>query len=275
MLSPSKKRESLAGKLLLSAALVTVSLAYGWWQRQTAAGPNVAMAAIPMPPLPKKFISARKRLAAAWPTMGTALMTPEIPGAAATAKPRTSSLPSHFAPNAQKSTSIAMAAPHKQSPAVKSAAPVAQPQQSDVLPGLTPSVPLTGQAALAMDLPTEEFSPPLPLVTGIPAPGATPPLPAGTHLVDGDYLSDKYQFEWGDLVVKISIHGGQITGVQILRYPDHRSQSLYLSQMAGPPLESEVIKNQKAHVDAVSSATDTSYAFQDAVANAIMKATRG
>ncbi len=126
-----------------------------------------------------------------------------------------------------------------------------------------------------MDLPTEEASPPLRLVTGTPPAGASPPIPAGTHLKDGDYLSDKRQFEWGDLRVKISIHGGQITGVQIVQYPDHRSQSLYLSQMAGPLLESEVIKAQQSQVDAVSSATDTSYAFQDAVANAIMKAARG
>lgn len=91
---------------------------------------------------------------------------------------------------------------------------------------------------------------------------------------DGNYLSDKHQFEWGDFRVKISIHDGQITGVQIVEYPDHRSQSLYLSQMAGPVLENELIKAQQSEVDAVSSATDTSYAFQDAVANAIMKATR-
>jgi uncharacterized protein with FMN-binding domain len=126
-----------------------------------------------------------------------------------------------------------------------------------------------------MDLPTEDVSPPLPLVTGTPPLGVTPTIPAGTHLEDGDYLSDRHRFEWGDLRVKIAIHGGQITGVQIVQYPDHRSQSLYLSQMAGPLLASEVIKAQKAQVDAVSSATDTSYAFQDAVANAIMKATRG
>ncbi len=126
-----------------------------------------------------------------------------------------------------------------------------------------------------MDLPTENVSPPLPLVTGTPPAGARPPIPADTYLKDGDYLSDKHQLEWGDLRVKITIHGGQITGIQIVQYPDHRSQSLYLSQMAGPLLESEVIKNQTAQVDAVSSATDTSYAFQDAVADAIMKATRG
>ena len=100
------------------------------------------------------------------------------------------------------------------------------------------------------------------------------PASAGTHLLDGDYVSDRHQLEWGDLRVKISVHGGQITGVQILQYPDHRSHSLDLSLMAGPTLESEVIKTQHAQVDAVSSATDTSDAFQDTIADAIVKAAR-
>jgi uncharacterized protein with FMN-binding domain len=66
-----------------------------------------------------------------------------------------------------------------------------------------------------------------------------------------------------------------ITGVQMLDFPDHRSQSLYLSQMALPILESEVIKSQKPQVDTVSSATDTSYTFQDAIAEAVASAVRG
>lgn len=125
-----------------------------------------------------------------------------------------------------------------------------------------------------MYLPTDGASPPLAMVTGTPEPGISSAAPAGAHLQDGDYVSDRQQLAWGDLRVRISIHGSLITAVQILQYPDHRSQSLYLSEMAGPILASEVIKNQKAQVDAVSSATDTSYAFQDTVANAIMKATR-
>ena len=100
------------------------------------------------------------------------------------------------------------------------------------------------------------------------------PIPAGVHLEDGDYLSDTEQYEWGDLQVKISVHGGQITGVQIVRYPDHRAESLQISQMASPLLDSEVIKTQQAKVDVVSSATDTSYVFRAAIASAIVKASR-
>lgn len=126
-----------------------------------------------------------------------------------------------------------------------------------------------------MYLPTEGASPALALITGSPEPGAIASIPAGTHLEDGDYVSSKHGLMWGELRVRISVHGGQITGVQALEFPDHRSQSLYLSQMALPILGSEVIKSQKSQVDVVSSATDTSYTFQDAVADAIIKATRG
>jgi uncharacterized protein with FMN-binding domain len=44
--------------------------------------------------------------------------------------------------------------------------------------------------------------------------------------------------------------------------------------MGSPILGSEVIKTQQAKVDIVSSATDTSYVFRDAIASAIGKASR-
>lgn len=149
--------------------------------------------------------------------------------------------------------------------------PAAQSQQDVSLPA--PAAPLTALAALQMYQPPPPQAP-LPLVTGTPAPGAAPPIPPGAHLQDGDYLSDMQQFEWGDLQVKISVHDGQIMRVQIVQYPDHRAESLDISRMASPLLDSEVIKTQQSQVDVVSSATDTSYVYRDAIANAIMKATR-
>jgi uncharacterized protein with FMN-binding domain len=115
----------------------------------------------------------------------------------------------------------------------------------------------------------------LPPVSGVPDPGAVPAIPAGgTRLEDGDYTSDRVQFEWGDLRVRIVVTGGKITTVQIMSYPDHRSQSLYLIQLADPFLTKEVIKTQQSNVHTVSTATNTSVAFREAVAGAIVKATR-
>jgi uncharacterized protein with FMN-binding domain len=112
------------------------------------------------------------------------------------------------------------------------------------------------------------------LVSGLPEPGAAAPIPPGTHLVDGDYLSTVEQYEWGDLQVKITVQGGQIRGAELVLYPDHRTESLDISKMAAPILNSEVIKTQAAKVDVVSSATDTSHAYRDAIASVLTKAAR-
>ena len=257
MLKPHGTHESLAGKLLLSSALVAVSLAYGWWQRENAPHPHIAMTArVPQAPAPQASVPA--------PTPSVA--TSAAPTPATAPAPDTSvaaALPRSAAPTAPKSTAVAPPQVSTPAPAV----PEAPPQQAAAITLSAPAQPLP-------TVPSNDVSPPLPAATGTPAPGVVPAIPAGTHLLDGDFVSDRHQLEWGDLRVKISVHGGLITGVQILQYPDHRSHSLDLSEMAGPILESEVIKTQHAQVDAVSSATDTSYAFQDVIADVLIKATR-
>lgn len=256
MLSPGKKRESLAGKLLLSSALVAVSLAYGWWQRHDVQRPSLAMA--PPPLAPKKLASIP-------------------PGPAIEPSAQSQPATSHADAGAEP-TSTQAAAPPKPSAAAKSVRQaIAPPVVSSVPPqnadAVSPSpVP---QALPQIATPTGDAAPPLFLVTGTPGPAAKSPAPAGAHLEDGDYVSSRHILMWGEIRVKIFVRGGLITGVQTTEFPDHRSQSLYLSQLAIPKLESEVIANQTAQVDTVSSATDTSYVFQDAVADAIIKATRG
>jgi uncharacterized protein with FMN-binding domain len=257
MLKPHGTHESLAGKLLLSSALVAVSLAYGWWQRENTPRPHIAMMA-PVPEAPAPQASAP----APTPSV-TASAAPASPAAAAAPDTSVATLPRSAASAAPKS--IAVTPPRANMP--KPSAPQAPPQREAAITLLPPASPLP-------TVPSNDVSPPLPAATGTPASGVMPAIPAGTHLLDGDFVSDRHQLEWGDLRVKISVHGGLIAGVQILQYPDHRSHSLDLSEMAGPILESEVIKTQHAQVDAVSSATDTSYAFQDVIADVLIKATR-
>jgi uncharacterized protein with FMN-binding domain len=277
MLSQAKEHESLTGKLLLSTALVAVTVGYGWWQhnqmsRQQAAA--IAAMQVRAAPVPAQPQAQSQAMAAAPPQTATspadvAATQKGSPGESVTSARADSSLP------AAKSAQLAMAAPS--APAAL-AAPAATPGETVLLPATPPSpippLALTGMDAIRAFIPTEGISPPLPPVTGSPDPGALPPIPAGTHLEDGDYESDKVTFEWGDLRTRIVVTGGKITTVQIMSYPDHRSQSLYLIQLADPILTSEVIKSQQSKVDVVSSATNTSIAFQDSVAGAIIKATR-
>jgi uncharacterized protein with FMN-binding domain len=225
---PGRQRENLAGRLLLSSALVAVSLAYAWWQRPDAAAAHMVAAQALQSPATLPLVRASSS-----------------PAVTARSKP-----------------------PHAEPSVPESLAATAQHEMR-----LPAPAPLSALASLRMYQPPPVQTP-LPLVTGTPSPGAAAPIPAGTHLEDGDYLSDTQVYEWGDLQVKISVHGGQITGVQLTQYPDHRVESLQISQMASPLLDSEVIKTQQSKVDIVSSATDTSYVFRDAIASAIKKATR-
>lgn len=241
MLSPRNKTESLAGKLLLSSALVAVSLAYGWWQTPIAHGPAMAMAPMPLPPSPNKIV----------PVPPSEVATPSVTEDAGAG---TKDVRSRVVP--PKS----LAGPQTIAPSAAQAAP--EPQQN--------AESLSPPSALAPQQAAESVSPPPPVAAGEPAPS----VPAGLHLTDGDFISDRHGLMWGDVRVKVSIQDGRITAVEALEFPDHRAQSAYLSQLALPILESEVIKSQKAQVDVVSSATDTSYTFQDAVADAIAKATR-
>jgi uncharacterized protein with FMN-binding domain len=227
---PGRKHENLAARLLLSSALVALSVGYAWWHRHNEAAPHIVAAQVPHSPATH-------------------------PSAHATAKPAMI-IPAMTARSARAEPPVP--------------APLAAAQSEVRLPAPTP---VSALASLRMYQPPPVQTP-LPLVTGTPSPGATAPIPAGTHLEDGDYLSDTQQYEWGDLQVKISVHGGQITGVQMVQYPDHRAESLQISQMASPLLDSEVIKTQQAKVDVVSSATDTSYVFRNAIASAIKKASR-
>ena len=259
MLKPHGTHESLAGKLLLSSALVAVSLAYGWWERENTPRPHIAMTApMPQAPAPQAPAPTPSITASAAPAPATA----PAPETSIAALPPNASK-SAAAPTAPKSTAVAPLQANTPAPA----APQSPPQQEAAITLSPPAQPLP-------TVPSNDVSPPLPAAMGVPAPGVVPAIPAGTHLLDGDFVSDRHQLEWGDLRVRISVHGGLITGVQILQYPDHRSHSLDLSEMAGPILESEVIKTQHAQVDAVSSATDTSYAFQDVIADVLIKATR-
>jgi uncharacterized protein with FMN-binding domain len=112
----------------------------------------------------------------------------------------------------------------------------------------------------------------VPLLAGA-AMAAGVAMPPGTHLQDGDFVSEPYTFEWGTLQLKLTIHDGAITDAQAVQMPAHRSRSVELSEYSKPILLSEAIKSQKAAVNIVSSATLTSLAFQTAMASALAKAT--
>lgn len=126
-------------------------------------------------------------------------------------------------------------------------------------------------------IPTPTLTPtpaPTPAPTPKPAPQPNPapaPKPAG-QFKDGQYTGNSADAYYGNVQVQATISGGRLTGVQFLDYPQDRRQSQQISSYALPRLTQEAIAAQSANVDIVSSATQTSLAFQQSLASALAQA---
>lgn len=93
-----------------------------------------------------------------------------------------------------------------------------------------------------------------------------------TTYKDGKYVGDVTDALYGNIQVRATIQGGKITDVQFLQYPNDRSNSIWINQQAMPYLKQEAIKAQNSHVDIISGATDTSFAFIQSLSSALARA---
>jgi uncharacterized protein with FMN-binding domain len=99
-------------------------------------------------------------------------------------------------------------------------------------------------------------------------------MPAGSHVEDGEYVSQEWESGYGTIKIKVRIRNGAFTGLDYLLVPDERERSRELSHMSKPLLIHEMIHEQKAKVDVITTATYTSWAFQDALTDVVLQATR-
>lgn len=89
---------------------------------------------------------------------------------------------------------------------------------------------------------------------------------------DGTYIGSVADAYYGNVQVEAVVSGGRISDVKFLQYPSDRSTSRFINGQAMPILASEAVQSQKANVDIVSGATDTSAAFQQSLMSAISQA---
>jgi uncharacterized protein with FMN-binding domain len=89
---------------------------------------------------------------------------------------------------------------------------------------------------------------------------------------DGEHTGEVTDAYYGNIQVKAVIQGGKITDVQFLQYPNDRQTSIEINQQAMPYLKSEAIQSQRAQVDIVSGATQTSEAFVKSLQSALDQA---
>ena len=106
-----------------------------------------------------------------------------------------------------------------------------------------------------------------------PASGSAPPTKAlATRYKDGTYTGDTVDAYYGFVQVQATVQNGALIKVAFLSYTKDREHSLELSNYATPILVQEAIKAQSARVDIVSGATQTSEAFIQSLASALVKA---
>ncbi len=89
---------------------------------------------------------------------------------------------------------------------------------------------------------------------------------------------------WGNLQVTIVVRKTttitgtkkkvtrKLTAIAVPLYPNHTDRSVFINENALPTLKSEALRAQRADIDMVSGATDTSEAFARSLQAAILKA---
>jgi uncharacterized protein with FMN-binding domain len=247
MLMRRAKTGSFAARLLSSAALLLVSGAYAAWQ-ETRETP---------PPLGNSLVRVR---------VGAAAPRPAQPAPASTANAAsTAAEPSATAtPSARTDTKVRNGSAQTVSPSFAF-------NETPPPRGAAANVP----AAVAPDDAASAQTPSIvpPVQSTIAPPAAEPSRPHNKY-ADGDFKGQPADCNWGIVQVEVEIRNGAIAAVDFLQMPNHRRRSAEISSWSAPSLAHEAIQEQTADVDIVTSATNTSSAFQQSLKSALEMAAR-
>ncbi len=103
--------------------------------------------------------------------------------------------------------------------------------------------------------------------SGQPAAGRGPAAPAGVHTATGPLE----QYGYGELAVKVTVDGSQITSLAVPTLRTAEPYSQQLAQQVIPMLRSEVMSAHGAKIYGVSGATYTSEAYATSLQAALDK----
>jgi uncharacterized protein with FMN-binding domain len=251
---PSPRRRMTRGLVALGSAAILSVYAIGYAKTQAAENLILAQASgLPNTGAP--------------PTVPSPTVLAMLPGGAANATPGAAT--PAVTPDAASPTT----APAADTPAANTPITAAVVPTATNVPATAPSVPPTAtHRAAATAKPTARPVVPTPVVvpptaTARPTPRPVPTAtatPAGKYR-DGTYTGTGYS-RHGDVVAQVVVQGGKIVSANITACYTHYP----CSDIA--PMLPEVVQLQGPPVDLVSGATDTSMAYQGAVASALAKA---
>ena len=163
--------------------------------------------------------------------------------------------------------------------AAGSSAAVQTPLVSVPLPE-TSSTPTLAVTPASMPTPTPtpmatSTSMPTPaaaMPTATPAPSPTPtPQRVGLYK-DGSYTGSPADAYYGSIQVQAVVAGGRLIDVKFLQYPNHTRTSQRINDQVMPWLTQEAVQAQSAHINVISGASATSYAFAQSLNSALAKA---
>ncbi|MSZ76046.1 MAG: FMN-binding protein, partial [Actinobacteria bacterium] len=86
------------------------------------------------------------------------------------------------------------------------------------------------------------------------------------------YVGSAVQTRYGPVQVQLTVGGSQITGVDVLQYPNHDSRDAQINGYALPVLIQETLDAQSSSIDMVSGATYTSTGYQQSLQSALDQA---
>lgn len=119
-----------------------------------------------------------------------------------------------------------------------------------------------------------------PASSPVPA-SSTPPISSqGSSMMpqmmgvykNGTYTGSVADAYYGYIQVQAVIQNGRIADVIFLQYPNDNGTSLSINSQAMPLLKQEALQAQSAQVDIISGASDSSMAFQQSLASALLQA---
>lgn len=104
-----------------------------------------------------------------------------------------------------------------------------------------------------------------------PTTPVTPTTPKALYK-DGSYTGPVTDAVFGDMQVKVTVSGGKITDVTLVKFPNDVANSTKINTNAHVKWKSETIAAQSAKVNIISGATESSVAFRQSLAAALEQA---
>ena len=89
---------------------------------------------------------------------------------------------------------------------------------------------------------------------------------------NGTFTGKTVKTEWGTVQVRASIQNGQLTTINVLKYPNSEDYSRRLNKRVLPTYQAEAIKAQSANIHHVSGATVTYHGFKGSLQDALNQA---